>query len=89
MRSGKYRLRTALRERLPVRLSALIPKGTHDCGNHEWYKATEQTWRCYHCEPGVTHTVPWSDRELQARRWEAGAMLVRAGEQPTWQEAPH
>lgn len=27
--------------------------GLRDCGNHEWYKATEDTDRCYHCEVGV------------------------------------
>lgn len=28
-------------------------KAQRDCGNHEWYKATETTDRCYHCEVGV------------------------------------
>ncbi len=79
MRSGRYRYRTALREALPNFLAALTPKGRHDCGDHEWYKAEEQTWRCYHCEPGVMHTVPWNERELAARTLEAGAMNVRAG----------
>jgi hypothetical protein len=79
MASGKYRLRTTLRERLPEPLAARISKGRRDCGNHEWYKAAESTWLCYHCEPGETHTVPWDERELEARRLEAGAMLVRAG----------
>jgi len=48
MRSGKYRYRTALREGLPESVAALIPKGRHNCGDHEWYKAAEQTWRCYY-----------------------------------------
>lgn len=78
MARGKYRLRTAIREHAPERLAALIPKGSKDCGNHEWYKASEQTWHCYHCTPGVAHEVPWDEQELEARRWEAGAMLARA-----------
>lgn len=79
MGSGKYRYRTALREHLPESLAALVPKGSKDCGNHEWYKSAEQTWRCYHCEVGVTHTVPWDDREIGARRAEAAAAKIRAG----------
>ncbi len=79
MRSGKYRYRTALREGLPESVAALIPKGRHNCGDHEWYKAEEQTWRCYHWQPGATREVPWDERELAARRLEAGAMNVRAG----------
>lgn len=78
MRSGKYRNRTALRERLPEFLAFRIPKGRADCGDHEWYKAAEQTWRCYHCEVGETHEVPWDEREIEARRYEAGAMKIRA-----------
>jgi len=78
MRSGNYRVRTALREYLPERVAARIPKGRHDCGSHEWYKATERAWRCYHCEPGLTHTVPWDEREVEARSFEAGAMELRA-----------
>ncbi len=77
--NGKYRYRTALRERLPEQLAPLIAKGRNDCGDHEWYKGAEHTWRCYHCEPGVTDTVPWDDREIAARQLEANAMKVRAG----------
>jgi hypothetical protein len=76
---GKYRLRTARRERLPEPLTALAPKGRDDCGDHEWYKASPGTWRCYHCTVGVTHEVPWNERELEARRLEAAAMNIRAG----------
>jgi len=77
MAKGKYRHRTELRERLPEALAALIPKGGRDCGDHEWYKAAEQTWRCYHCAVGVTRTVPWDAQELDARKHEAAAALVR------------
>jgi hypothetical protein len=79
MSDGKYRLRTALREALPQRLAVLIAKGSDDCGNHEWYKSEERTWRCYHCTPGITHDVPWSLDEIEARRCEAEASLLRAG----------
>jgi hypothetical protein len=79
MGDGKYRLRTAARESLPESLAALIPKGSRDCGNHEWYKSSDQTWRCYHCKPGVTHEVPWDEREFEARRLEAASMNLRAG----------
>jgi ribosomal protein L37AE/L43A len=70
MTSGKYRYGTALREHLPEVLAARIPQGRHDCGDHEWYKSAESTWRCYHCELGITHEVPWGEREIAARRYE-------------------
>lgn len=50
--SGKYRWRTALRARLPWALTGLVPKGSHDCGNHEWYREDEHLALCYHCEVG-------------------------------------
>jgi hypothetical protein len=79
MGAGKYRLRTAVRERLPEWLTGLAPKGKKDCGNHEWYLSEPGTWRCYHDEVGVTHEIPWDDREFEARRLEGAAMNVRAG----------
>jgi hypothetical protein len=79
MPDAKYRLRTYLREHAPDQLSALIPKGRDNCGNHEWYAAEEQTWRCYHCVVGITHEIPWDERELEARQLEADAMRIRAG----------
>ena len=79
MGDGKYRYRTALRENLPERLAALIPKARHDCGNHEWYLAEPHKWRCYHCVVGITHRIPWDERELAARRLEGQAMNLRAG----------
>jgi hypothetical protein len=63
MSGGRYRLRTWLRGRLPVALADLVPKGRHDCGAHEWYRADEQTWRCYHCEPAIAHSSPWTREE--------------------------
>ncbi len=90
MGNGKYRYRTALRERLPERLAGLISKGRGECGDHEWYKSAEHTWRCYHCEPGLTHTVPWDDREISARQLEAGAIKIRAGvEHPSREPVSH
>lgn len=51
---GKYRWRTALRVRLPWRppLYQLVPKGRHDCGDHEWYRVDDRTAACYHCVVG-------------------------------------
>ena len=79
MQRGKYRYRTKLREHAPEFVAALIPKGPEDCGQHEWYTAAERTWLCYHCRPGITHVVPWDEKELEARKHEARAMLIRAG----------
>jgi hypothetical protein len=63
MDAGRYRLRTWLRGRLPVAVADLVPKGARDCGAHEWYRADRQTWRCYHCEPAVASSSPWSSEE--------------------------
>ncbi len=63
MNAGKYRVRTWLRGRLPAALARHVPKGRHDCGNHEWYRSAEQTWRCYHCEPAVSRSSPWTREE--------------------------
>ncbi len=60
---GRYRLRTWLRGRLPAALARLVPKGRRDCGAHEWYRADEETWRCYHCEPGISTVSPWTREE--------------------------
>lgn len=71
MSKRRYRARTWLRGRLPAALVGLIPKGRHDCGAHEWYRADERTWRCYHCEPGMATSSPWT-REEQLQRTLAG-----------------
>ena len=49
---GKYRLRTMLRGALPYVLANRIPKGSRDCGNHDWYCQDDTTDACYHCEVG-------------------------------------
>ena len=62
MSRGRYRLRTWLRGRLPLVLADLVPKGHRDCGAHDWYRADQQTWRCYHCE-GAVSSSPWTSEE--------------------------
>jgi hypothetical protein len=50
----RYRWRTRLRRRLPWFLiqRGVAAKGKADCGDHEWYKSSDQIDRCYHCEVG-------------------------------------
>lgn len=71
MMRGKYRLRTWLRGVMPAPLAFRIPKGRDDCGNHEWYRADDEVWRCYHCEPGVAHVSPFAPEEEIAGRMRA------------------
>ncbi len=61
--AGKYRLRTSVRGSLPYRLLWLSPKGRGDCGHHEWYRSEGETWRCYHCEAGISDKNPLSPAE--------------------------
>ncbi len=63
MHRARYRFRTWLRGLLPSALARLVPKGRRDCGAHEWYRAGRDVWRCYHCEPGITHVSPWTSEE--------------------------
>ena len=46
--SGKYRIRTWLRGRLPWSLAERISKG-EDCGAHAWYRQSAELDACYHC----------------------------------------
>ena len=46
---GKYRWRTQLRVVLPARLGRRMPRGSHDCGNHEWYGQDGKSDLCHHC----------------------------------------
>jgi hypothetical protein len=51
---GRYRWRTRLRPHLPwfvINLN-VAAKGRRDCGNHAFYKSTDDLDRCYHCEVG-------------------------------------
>lgn len=54
-RQGRHRLRTWLRMHEPGWLYRRwpVPKGSEDCGNHEFYNADDVLKRCYHCEVGV------------------------------------
>jgi hypothetical protein len=60
-----------MRGLLPAAFARLVPKGSHDCGAHEWYRADERTWRCYHCEPAIATSSPWT-REEQLQYTMAG-----------------
>lgn len=72
---GKYRMRTWLRRRLPWAVSARIPKG-RDCGAHAWYRSDETTWRCYHCEAGVTNQSPWEPIDTAVGSMETIRLLL-------------
>lgn len=76
---GKCRTRTWLRMHLPWSIADQIPKGAHDCGDHEWHQAEENAWRCAHCSVGETHESPWSPDEALGYSLEAlGGILERS-----------
>jgi hypothetical protein len=79
---GKYRLRTRVRGVLPLRLAWIAPKGRGDCGCHEWYRAEQGLWRCYHCEAGVTRQSPFTVEEEAVGRIVAigGALAALLGD---------
>jgi len=83
MNAGRYRLRTWLRGRLPVALADVVRKGARDCGAHEWYRADEQTWRCYHCEPppreilAVDPRLPRTESPRPVTLLRVGGALIR------------
>ena len=52
-----------MRGRLPGGLAGLSPRGAHDCGAHQWYRADAGTWRCYHCRPAIATSSPWTREE--------------------------
>ncbi len=64
--AGRYRLRTMLRGVLPYFLSDRIPKGSRDCGNHEWYRQDDNTDACYHCEVGRRSRAPEPEPQRQS-----------------------
>jgi hypothetical protein len=49
---------------LPLRLIVFAPKGSRDCGAHEWYCHDASTDRCYHCTVGER---PHDARDLNER----------------------
>lgn len=51
-RRRRYRGRTWLRAHTPYFMATRIPKGAKDCGDHEWYRATDAVEHCYHCLVG-------------------------------------
>lgn len=55
MARGRYRWRTRVRRLLPWALvdRDWFPKGSRDCGNHDYYNADGVVDRCYHCDVGV------------------------------------
>lgn len=61
-----------------MRLSELVAKGAGDCGAHEWYHQDDTTWRCYHCEVGLTHVSPFSPLEEARGRIAAVETLLSA-----------
>ncbi|MEW1910074.1 hypothetical protein AB0442_16725 [Kitasatospora sp. NPDC085895] len=61
--TGRYRWRTDARGALPAALMWMFPKGAKDCGDHQWYRKDERTYRCYHCEPGERPSTPDEDRQ--------------------------
>jgi hypothetical protein len=64
--AGRYRLRTLLRGLSPYFLADRIPKGSRDCGNHEWYRQDDNTDACYHCEVGRRSRTPEPEPERQS-----------------------
>jgi hypothetical protein len=71
---ARYRLRTTLRGILPRWAGRFVPKGSRDCGAHQWYHAGDGLDRCYHCEAGQRdHTAalgPSVGDVLRLRPWE-------------------
>lgn len=89
MAASRYRLRTWLRGRSPWFVAARIPKGVHDCGDHEFYRETGGVWRCYHCEPGLALEEPYTDREKLEQERELAlvyAQIDHARRDPKFQD---
>jgi hypothetical protein len=49
---GRYRWRTSARRLLPWWIADHIPKGSRDCGDHEFYNEDYVVEHCYHCTVG-------------------------------------
>lgn len=83
-RPPRYRWRTWLRGRLPWRLAAFFPAGPKDCGNHEWFRADDDTDLCRHCLVGEREhklmPVDWSTglwRELRQEAEEGSPVALK------------
>jgi hypothetical protein len=52
-----------LRRRLPWFLvnRGVAGKGRRDCGDHDWYKSSQEEDDCYHCEVGVRRPTGFPD----------------------------
>lgn len=48
----RYRWRTWIRGHVPWALVSLFPRGSKDCGEHEWFRVAADTDWCLHCEVG-------------------------------------
>lgn len=84
---SKYRWRTRLRTFLPWILTPLIPKGSNDCGDHEWHRSDATTWRCVHCKAGVTHEEPWGPIESVHLKLAAAESTLHVGKYRDLKEA--
>ena len=58
MSVGRYRKRTHILQHLPFILLWLSPKGSSDCGGHDWYNEDGQVERCLHCKVGIRAYSP-------------------------------
>lgn len=63
-------MRTWLREHLPELFSKFFPPGSRDCREHEWFRADEQTDRCWHCVVGVRPHRP-TPIDLDSETWQS------------------
>jgi hypothetical protein len=77
-KQGRYRWRTALRQHLPWVLAERIPKGSGDCGDHEWQLVGSDPprWACAHCVAEATKS-PWPAGTLVKHRL-AGLLTLAA-----------
>jgi hypothetical protein len=57
----------------------LLPPGNQDCGEHEWFRADEQTDRCWHCTVGVREHRP-APIDPDSSVWQALSEAARQGD---------
>jgi len=69
-RRPRYRFRTWARRHGPGPFWRLFPPGTKDCGQHEWFRADEDTDYCYHCQIGEReHVLKEIDPDSELWQW--------------------